>query len=162
MTLKALLGGVAVASLLLVSTTVAKAKDIVETAIEAGTFNTLVKAVKAAELVDALKAEGPFTVFAATDEAFAELPAGTNDELLKPENREKLRAVLTFHVVPGKVMSKDAAGKQAELDTLQGQKVTVDGTGSAVTVNGATVVTPDVAASNGVIHVIDAVILPAS
>ena len=154
------LGGVALGVSLFAWSTVATAKDIVDTAIEAGTFKTLVTAVQAADLVAALKGEGPFTVFAPTDEAFAKLPPGTLDALLKPENRDRLKAVLTFHVVPGKVMAKDAAGAKIELATLQGQKVTVDGTGGAVIVNGATVVAADVAASNGVIHVIDRVILP--
>ena len=154
------LGGVALGVSLFAWSTVATAKDIVDTAVEAGTFKTLVTAVQAADLVAALKGEGPFTVFAPTDEAFAKLPPGTLEALLKPENRDRLKAVLTFHVVPGKVMAKDAAGAKVELATLQGQKVTVDGTGGAVIVNGATVVAADVAASNGVIHVIDRVILP--
>lgn len=134
------------------------AKDIVDTAVGAGSFTTLVAAVQAAGLVDTLKGPGPFTVFAPTDEAFAKLPAGTVDDLLKPENKAKLTAVLTYHVVPGKVMSTDLSnGMKAK--TVQGAEVTIM-TQGGVKVNNATVVTPDVAASNGVIHVIDTVIMP--
>ncbi len=132
------------------------AKDIVDTAVGAGQFNTLVAAVKAAGLVDTLKGPGPFTVFAPTDEAFAKLPAGTVDGLLK--DPEKLRAILTYHVVAGKVMAADV--KTGEAKTVQGQSVALKAEGGKVTVNGANVVTADVAASNGVIHVIDTVILP--
>ncbi len=138
------------------------AKDIVDTAVAAGSFNTLVAAVQAAGLVETLKGPGPFTVFAPTDEAFAALPAGTVDELLKPENKDQLVAILTYHVVPGKVMASDAAGKTAELTTVQGGTLAVDGTGTGVTVQGASVTMADVAADNGVIHVIDKVILPSS
>lgn len=134
-------------------------KDIVDTAVSAGSFNTLVAAVKAAGLVDTLKGPGPFTVFAPTDEAFAKLPAGTVEDLLKPENKDKLVAVLTYHVVPGKVMSSDVAGKKMSVATAQGGKIDVDAT-NGVTVNDANVVAADVSASNGVIHVIDRVILP--
>lgn len=137
-------------------------KDIVDTAVAAGSFNTLVAAVQAAGLVDTLKSEGPFTVFAPTDEAFAKLPAGTVENLLKPENKDQLVAVLTYHVVSGKVMSADLAGKTVDAATVQGQSVTINATGGAVTVDAATVVTADIEASNGVIHVIDAVILPAA
>jgi uncharacterized surface protein with fasciclin (FAS1) repeats len=120
-------------------------------------FSTLVAAVKAAGLVDTLKGAGPFTVFAPTNEAFAKLPAGTVESLLKPENKDKLVAVLTYHVVAGKVMAADVkAGKVA---TVQGSKATL-ATEGGVTIDGAKVVTADVAADNGVIHVIDAVILP--
>jgi uncharacterized surface protein with fasciclin (FAS1) repeats len=138
------------------------AKDIVDTATDAGSFTTLVAAVQAAGLVDTLKGPGPFTVFAPTDEAFAALPAGTVDELLKPENKDQLVAILTYHVVPGKVMSSDAAGKTAELTTVQGGTLEVDGTGTGVTVQGASVTMADIGADNGVIHVIDKVMLPAS
>jgi uncharacterized surface protein with fasciclin (FAS1) repeats len=135
--------------------------DIVDTAISADDFNTLVAAVQAADLVDALKAEGPFTVFAPTDAAFAALPAGTVDTLLEPENKDQLTSILTYHVVPGEYMAADTAAGTYELDTLQGDSVTVvvsdDG---SVTVDGANVVSADVDASNGVIHVIDAVIMP--
>ncbi len=133
-------------------------KDIVDTAVEAGSFTTLVAAVEAAGLVDTLKGEGPFTVFAPTDEAFAALPEGTVEDLLLPENLETLTAVLTYHVVPGKVMSGDLSdGMMAE--TVQGGSVTIM-TEDGVTVDGANVTTADIEASNGVIHVIDAVILP--
>jgi len=104
------------------------AGDIVDTAVEAGTFNTLVAAVQAADLVDALKSEGPFTVFAPTDEAFAALPAGTVEDLLKPENKDQLIAVLTYHVVSGKVMSGDIAGKTMMVETLQGSSADVNAT----------------------------------
>ena len=134
-------------------------KDIVDTAVSAGTFNTLVAAVQAAELVEALKADGPYTVFAPTDEAFAALPEGTVENLLKPENQEQLQAVLLYHVVSGKIMAADI-GSGAQPATLQGAKIDVVGAASGVTVNGANVVAADVVASNGVIHVIDAVILP--
>jgi len=134
-------------------------KDIVDTAIGAGSFTTLVTAVQAAGLVDTLKGEGPFTVFAPTDEAFGKLPAGTVDDLLKPENKEKLQRILLHHVVPGKVMSADIAGKQLEVTTAGGTKLAIDAT-SGVKVGGATVVQADVEASNGVIHVVDTVILP--
>lgn len=134
--------------------------DIVDTAVSAGSFNTLVAAVQAADLVETLKSEGPFTVFAPTDEAFAKLPAGTVESLLKPENKDKLVAVLTYHVIAGEVMSADIAGKKLEAGTVQGTTVDIDATGGGVTVDGANVIAADVDASNGVIHVIDAVILP--
>jgi len=137
----------------------AAGKDIVDTAVGAGSFNTLVAAVQAAGLVDVLKGDGPFTVFAPTDEAFAALPEGTVETLLKPENKDQLIAVLTYHVVPGKVMSADLAGKEIAAQTVQGQPVTIIAT-NGVTVDGANVVAADVEASNGVIHVIDQVILP--
>ena len=136
-------------------------KDIVDTAVKAGSFNTLVAAVKAAGLVDTLKGKGPFTVFAPTDAAFEKLPKGTVENLLKPENKAKLAAILTYHVVPGKVMSKDIAGKKLEAKTVQGQKVAVDAT-SGVKIDNAKVTQADIATSNGVIHVIDTVILPKS
>ena len=134
-------------------------KDIVDTAVDAGSFTTLVAAVQAAGLVETLKGEGPFTVFAPTDEAFAALPAGTVDTLLLPENKDQLIAVLTYHVIPGKVMSGDILGRKLEPTTVQGTTVDIDAT-DGVKVDGATVVAADVAASNGVIHVIDRVILP--
>ena len=133
--------------------------DIVDTAVAAGSFKTLVAAVQAADLVETLKGDGPFTVFAPTDEAFANLPDGTVESLLEPANKEQLQAILTYHVVAGKVMSGDLAGKTLDADTVNGQTIAVDGT-SGVTVNGANVVSADVSASNGVIHVIDAVLLP--
>jgi uncharacterized surface protein with fasciclin (FAS1) repeats len=134
------------------------ANDIVDTAVGAGSFTTLVAAVDAAGLVETLKGEGPFTVFAPTDDAFAALPEGTVESLLLPENRDQLVAILTYHVVPGKVMSGDLTNGM-EAATVQGAPVTIM-TEGGVTVNGANVVTADVEASNGVIHVIDAVILP--
>lgn len=134
-------------------------KDIVDTAVGAGSFKTLVAAVKAADLVETLKGKGPFTVFAPTDEAFAKLPAGTVESLLKPENKKKLIAVLTYHVVPGKVMAKDVV-KLTEAKTVQGSSVKIAVKEGKVSVDGANVVKTDIETSNGVIHVIDAVILP--
>ncbi|WP_412099012.1 fasciclin domain-containing protein [Defluviimonas sp. D31] len=132
--------------------------DIVDTAVAAGDFGTLAAALTAADLVDTLKGEGPFTVFAPTDEAFAALPEGTVEDLLKPENKDKLAAVLTYHVVPGKVMSTDLTnGMQAA--TVNGADVTIM-TDGGVKVNDASVTAADVEATNGVIHVIDKVILP--
>ncbi|MBV6658877.1 MAG: fasciclin domain-containing protein [Devosiaceae bacterium] len=133
-------------------------KDIVDTAVEAGSFETLVAAVQAAGLVDTLKGEGPFTVFAPTDDAFAALPEGTVESLLLEENRDQLVAILTYHVVPGKVMSGDLSGEMM-VATVEGSDVTIDAT-SGVMINGANVVSADIETSNGVIHVIDAVILP--
>lgn len=134
-------------------------KDIVDTAVSAGSFNTLVAAVKAAGLVDTLKGDGPFTVFAPTDEAFKKLPAGTVEDLLKPENKAKLQAVLTYHVVSGKVMASDVV-KLTKATTVQGQDVKIAVKGDKVHVNNANVVKTDIGTSNGVIHVIDTVILP--
>lgn len=133
--------------------------DIVDTAVAAGSFTTLVAAVQAAGLVDTLKGDGPFTVFAPSDDAFAKLPAGTVDDLVKPENKDKLSAILLLHVLPGAVKSTDVAGKQLTAPTAGGPTVHVDGT-DGVTVDGAKVVTADIACSNGIIHVIDSVILP--
>ena len=133
-------------------------KDIVDTAAAAGTFSTLVAAVEAAELVDTLKGDGPFTVFAPTDEAFATLPEGTVEDLLKPENKDQLVAILTYHVVPGKVMSGDLSDDMAAT-TVQGTDVIID-LDDGVKVEEATVVSADIETSNGVIHVIDKVILP--
>lgn len=133
-------------------------KDIVDTAVSAGTFETLVAAVQAAELVDTLKGDGPFTVFAPTDEAFAALPEGTVEDLLKPENKDQLVAILTYHVVPGKVMSTDLSDDMAAT-TVQGTDVIID-LDDGVKVEEATVVSADIETSNGVIHVIDTVILP--
>lgn len=132
--------------------------DIVDTAVGAGSFTTLVAAVEAAGLVDTLKGEGPFTVFAPTDDAFAALPEGTVDTLLLEENRDQLVAILTYHVVPGAVMSTDLSDGMTAT-TVQGGDLTI-GTEGGVTVNGANVVTADIEASNGVIHVIDTVIIP--
>ena len=137
----------------------AKAQDIVDTAIAAGQFGTLVAAIQAAGLVDTLKGEGPFTVFAPTDEAFAALPEGTVENLLMPENKDQLIAVLTYHVIPGAVMSGDIAGKKLEVATVQGSDLSIDAT-MGVKVDNATVVSADIETSNGVIHVIDNVLLP--
>ena len=134
-------------------------KDIVDTAVAAGSFKTLVAAVKAAGLVEALKGDGPLTVFAPTDDAFAKLPAGTVEDLLKPENKSKLQAILKYHVVAGKVTAADVV-KLKKAETLQGQAAKIKVKGDTVMVDNATVVKTDVMASNGVIHVIDAVILP--
>ena len=133
-------------------------KDIVDTAVEAGSFTTLVAAVQAAGLVETLKGDGPFTVFAPTDDAFAALPAGTVEELLKPENKDLLTSILTYHVVPGKVMSTDLSDGMTAA-TAQGSDVTIKTMGG-VTVDGANVVTADIETANGVIHVIDQVIQP--
>ena len=140
--------------------TMARAADIVDTAVAAGSFKTLVAAVQAAGLVETLKGAGPFTVFAPTDEAFAKLPPGTVENLLKPENKAKLQAVLTYHVVPARVMAADVKPGEQMVATVQGTKVNVTGTGNAVSVNDANVVAADIVADNGVIHVIDKVILP--
>ena len=136
----------------------AQMKDIVDTAVAAGTFNTLVAAVQAAGLVDTLKGPGPFTVFAPTDAAFAALPAGTVEDLLKPENKDKLVGILTYHVVAGKVMAADLTNNM-KAATVQGSEVTIM-TDGGVKVDAANVTTADIETSNGVIHVIDAVILP--
>lgn len=133
--------------------------DIVDTAVGAGSFTTLVAAVQAAGLVETLKSEGPFTVFAPTDDAFAALPAGTVESLLKPENKDQLIAVLTYHVVAGKVMSSDLSGKKLKAETVNGQSVQIQAF-SGVQVDNASVVQADIEATNGVIHVIDEVILP--
>jgi uncharacterized surface protein with fasciclin (FAS1) repeats len=133
--------------------------DIVDTAVKAGSFNTLVAAVQAAGLAETLKGEGPFTVFAPTDDAFAKLPAGTLDDLLKPENKDKLAAILTYHVVSGKVMAKDVMTMK-EAKTVNGQSVMVSMEADTVMIDNAKVVTADIECSNGVIHVIDTVILP--
>jgi transforming growth factor-beta-induced protein len=144
-----------------VQTVVYKAapKDIVDTAVGAGDFSTLVAAVKAAGLVETLKSDGPFTVFAPTDAAFGKLPAGTVENLLKPENKDKLVAILTYHVVPGKVMAADVV-KLTEAKTVQGTTAKIKVENGTVMVDGAKVVKTDIPCSNGVIHVIDAVILP--
>ncbi|TIO07255.1 fasciclin domain-containing protein [Mesorhizobium sp.] len=134
-------------------------KDIVNTAVEAGQFKTLAAALEAAGLVSTLKGDGPFTVFAPTDEAFAKLPAGTVENLLKPENKQQLTEILTYHVVPGKVMAADVAGLD-EAKSVNGKMIDIEVEGSSVRVNDAAVTDADVAASNGVIHVIDKVIMP--
>jgi uncharacterized surface protein with fasciclin (FAS1) repeats len=134
-------------------------KNIVDTAVDAGKFKTLAAALGAAGLVDAVKGPGPFTVFAPTDEAFAKLPKGTVETLLKPENKEKLKAILTYHVVPGKVMAKDVVGIKGA-KSLNGQRIDVKVVDGKVMVGGAQVVATDVSCTNGVIHIIDSVILP--
>ncbi|HSD11875.1 MAG TPA: fasciclin domain-containing protein [Candidatus Binatia bacterium] len=139
----------------------AKASDIVDTAVAAGSFKTLAAALEAAGLVDTLRGAGPFTVFAPTDEAFAKLPAGTVESLLEPENKAQLIAVLTYHVVPGKVEAKDVA-KLSDAKTVNGQSLRIQATGGQVMVDSARVVKTDIACSNGVIHVIDTVVLPKS
>ena len=133
--------------------------DIVDTAARAGQFTTLAAALGAAGLVDTLKGPGPFTVFAPTDEAFAKLPAGTVENLLKPENKDQLTAILTYHVVSGKVMAAEVV-KLKEAETVSGKKLSVKVDGGNVTVNDANVTATDITASNGVIHVIDSVVLP--
>ena len=136
-----------------------KEKDIVDTAVAAGDFKTLATALKAADLVETLKGKGPFTVFAPTDAAFAKLPSGVLDDLLKPENKKKLADILTYHVVSGKVMAADVV-KLTKAKTVEGTDVSIKVAGGKVTVNDAKVVTTDIACTNGVIHVIDTVLLP--
>ena len=133
--------------------------DIVDVAVSAGQFNTLAAALKAGGLIDTLKSDGPFTVFAPTDEAFAKLPDGTVESLLLPENRDKLVSILTYHVVPGKVMAADVV-KLSRATTVNGADVMIKVKDGAVSVDAARVVKTDIAASNGVIHVIDTVIVP--
>jgi uncharacterized surface protein with fasciclin (FAS1) repeats len=139
----------------------AQPKDLVDTAVGAGSFQTLAAALTAADLIAPLKGAGPFTVFAPSDEAFAKLPAGTVETLLKPENKAQLAAVLTYHVVPGKVMAADVV-KLKGAKSLNGQRIDIAVAGGGVQVDGARVVTADIACTNGVIHVIDSVILPAA
>ena len=135
------------------------AHDIVDTAVAAGSFKTLVAAVTAAGLVETLKGAGPFTVFAPSDDAFAKLPVGTVESLVLPENKAKLTSILTLHVMSGKVMAADVTGQKLSPASVNGEALHVDGT-HGVTVNGATVVTADIDCTNGVIHVIDAVLMP--
>ena len=135
-------------------------KDIVDTAAGNEDFSTLVAAIKAADLVEALKGEGPFTVFAPTNSAFAALPEGTLDNLLEPESKEQLQAILTYHVVPGKIKAKDITNGTTSVETLQGTNIEVIKGADGVTVDGANVTATDIYTKNGVIHVLDAVILP--
>lgn len=135
------------------------AADIVDTAIAAGSFSTLVTAVQAADLVETLRGEGPFTVFAPTDEAFAKLPEGTLADLLKPENKSKLQSILTYHVVPGRVMAADASNL-TKAKTVNGESFSISKSGDGLMVDNANIVKADIPATNGVIHVIDQVILP--
>lgn len=158
MTLRKTLAAVLLVSPLALSGT-AHANDIVDTAVSSGQFETLVAAVTAADLVETLKGEGPFTVFAPNDEAFAALPEGTVENLLRPENKEELVALLTYHVVPGKIMASDIAGATTSVATVQGTNIDVDAR-DGVKVDGASVVAADIEADNGVIHVIDSVIMP--
>ena len=132
--------------------------DIIDTAVASGSFKTLAAALTAANLVDTLKGPGPFTVFAPTDEAFAKLPAGTVDNLLKPENKEKLAGILTYHVIAGKVMAADV--KTSGVKTVNGKEAAIKVEAGKVTIDAANVVKTDIAASNGVIHVIDTVLIP--
>ena len=158
---KQLVCGAAVAALALAagSNPQAQGKDIVDTAVAAGSFKTLAAALQAAGLIETLKGKGPFTVFAPTDEAFAKLPAGTVESLLKPENKARLTAILTYHVVSGKVMAADVV-KLKEAKTVQGESAKVMVMGGKVMVDNANIVKTDIAASNGVIHVIDSVLMP--
>lgn len=152
-------GATALVALVAACAPVSKQPDIVDIAASNDQFSTLVAAVSAAGLVDTLKGDGPFTVFAPTNAAFAALPAGTVENLLKPENRDQLVAVLTYHVVPGAVTSDQLAGQRLDVATVQGQTVHVDGR-NGVRVNRANVTQADIMASNGVIHRIDSVLLP--
>jgi uncharacterized surface protein with fasciclin (FAS1) repeats len=163
---RSLRAGVAAFSLSLLASTSAFAggtsmptKDIVDTAVAAGSFKTLTAALEAAGLVETLKGKGPFTVFAPTDAAFAKLPEGTVKSLLKPENKQNLTAILTYHVVAGNVKAADVI-KLSSAKTLNGQSVTIKTVGGKVLINGATVVKADIAATNGTIHVIDTVLMP--
>jgi len=151
--------GAALALALLVPRPQAQTQDIVETAVAAGQFKTLATALGAAGLIDTLKGSGPFTVFAPTDAAFAKLPSGTVEDLLKPENKAKLTAVLTYHVVSGRVMAADVV-KLKEAKSVQGGAITITASTAGVTANNARVTATDIVASNGVIHVIDTVLLP--
>ncbi|HEX6144317.1 MAG TPA: fasciclin domain-containing protein [Geminicoccaceae bacterium] len=144
----------------LVAAGTASAADIVETAASTEGFSTLVAAVEAAGLVDTLKGEGPYTVFAPTDAAFAKLPAGTVETLLKPENQDQLVSLLTYHVVPGRTMSSDLAGQELEVESVQGETIAIEATNGTVMVDDAEVIQADIEADNGVIHVIDQVIMP--
>ena len=146
-------------ALMLSGPSYAQGRDIVDTAVAAGLFKTLAAALKAAGLVDTLKGAGPFTVFAPTDDAFAKLPKGTVEDLLKPENKARLTAILTYHVVPGKVMAADVT-KVTDAKTVQGGSVKVKAAGGKVMIDNATVVKTDIGASNGVIHVVDSVLMP--
>lgn len=149
------------AFVLLTSSAFAADKDIVDTAVSAGSFKTLVAAVKAADLAETLKGDGPFTVLAPTDEAFAKLPKGTVETLLKPENKAKLVALLTYHVLPGKVMAEDVVKQDGKtVKSLEGSPIMVEVEGKNVMVNTAKVVKTDVMCKNGIIHVIDTVIMP--
>jgi uncharacterized surface protein with fasciclin (FAS1) repeats len=160
--IRMVLAGVATLAIVATAPVVrAQEKDIVDTAVAAGSFKTLAAALKAAGLIDTLKGKGPFTVFAPTDEAFAKLPAGTVENLLKPENKAQLTAILTYHVVPGAVMAAQVVTIK-EAKTVNGQSAKISVMGGTVMVDKAKVVKTDIKASNGVIHVIDSVMLPAA
>jgi len=166
MTMKKMLKSAAVAAAVAVvvlgaTTARAQEKDIVDTAVAAGSFKTLAAALTAGDLIQTLKGKGPFTVFAPTDEAFAKLPAATLADLLKPENKAKLVAILTYHVVPGKVMASQVTGLKSA-KTVNGQSVTIAVKDGRVMIDNAHVVKTDIATSNGVIHVIDTVLLPSA
>ena len=158
--MRKLIIGLTAATLVTLGSVPSYAADLVDTAVKAGQFNTLAAALKAAGLIDTLKGKGPFTVFAPTDAAFAKLPAGTVENLLKPENKGKLVQILTYHVVPGKIMSTSLAGKKTAAKTVEGRDISIDATIGSVKVNSANVVSADIPADNGVIHVIDAVVIP--
>ena len=160
--MRKLLMGLTAAALVSLGSAPSHAADILDTAVSAGQFKTLAAALSAADLVETLKGTGPFTVFAPTDAAFAKLPAGTLDNLLKPENKAQLVKILTYHVVPGKIMSASLAGKKTDAKTVEGTALTINATMNDVMVNEARVVSADVAADNGVIHVIDTVVIPKS
>jgi len=151
--------GTAVLGVVVGASSAAPTKDLVDTAVAAGSFTTLAKALEAAGLIETLKGPGPFTVFAPTDEAFAKLPAGTLDMLLKPENKDKLKRILTYHVVSGRIMAADVV-KLHSAKAVSGDTLTIATHGGGVTIDNAHVVKTDIAATNGVIHVIDTVILP--
>ena len=157
----ATLAAAAATAALMVGSAYAAEADIVDTAVANGSFTTLATALEAAGLVDTLKGDGPFTVFAPTDEAFAKLPEGTVATLLEPANKDQLAAILTYHVVPGEVTAAQVAG-MTEAKTVNGQMLKIDATGGKVMVNDATVTTADVMATNGVIHVLDTVLMPPS
>jgi len=158
--MRKLLMGLTAATLVSLGSVPSYAADIVDTAVKAGQFNTLAAALRAAGLIDTLKGKGPFTVFAPTDAAFAKLPAGTVANLLKPENKANLVQILTYHVVSGKIMSASLAGKKTDAKTVEGRNISIDATMGSVKVNSATVISADVGADNGVIHVIDTVVIP--
>jgi uncharacterized surface protein with fasciclin (FAS1) repeats len=158
--MRKLMMGLTAAALVSLGSVPSYAADIVDTAVKAGQFNTLAAALKAAGLIDTLKGKGPFTVFAPTDAAFAKLPAGTVANLLKPENKANLVQILTYHVVSGKIMSASLAGKKTDAKTVEGRNISIDATMGSVKVNSATVISADVGADNGVIHVIDTVVIP--
>ncbi|MBM3637548.1 MAG: fasciclin domain-containing protein [Alphaproteobacteria bacterium] len=142
------------------TTVIANAADIVDTAVNAGQFKTLAAALTAGGLVETLKGKGPFTVFAPTDESFAKLPAGTVDDLLKPENKSRLIKILTYHVVAAQVLSSDLAGKKLDAKTVEGRTLAIDATTNTVKVKNGNVTKADIKADNGVLHIVDTVLLP--